>query len=532
MWIFILTSCGKAELAQETVVPDTTEVVTTETPEVVEEVVEEIIPPSSPSFTKTSIDFEHSFDSSMFSFLGWTFIDTDNDGNNEFLITGWKGQSDGLFRYKNGAVENIIANSGITNSSAGYGSYAIDFDTDGDEDLFVTRHDGVYYYDNTNGTFTEKKLDIVFPDRAAPLDVELWDIDNDGDLDMFVSTFVDPAFFKAATFNNPSIVQKSLLLRNDGDLTFTDITDESGLVVVQNIFAGNFVDLDNDGDQDIVISPNTDSVKIFENNGWQFTLAFESDIYSFWMGLAMNDVDNDGDVDLFFSSIGTSIPASAVQWDSTADQDVVTQYLFLENTGAMTFAEKKDPAFGKLGFGWGIIPVDFDLNSRDDYLVMQNYIKWSPHKLSKLPGELLTQAADGTFSPSINDVNLSNKAYGISALVWDINGDDLDDVIYLNLNGKQRVHLRDADENNLFLKVQLPNTPKYLHANVEMTLSDGSTMKKAFLPKQGLLTKQDSSVIFGLNGKAATASSVTVSMRDGNTQNFEIERGQKVLEVK
>ena len=63
----------------------------------------------------------------------------------------------------------------------------------------------------------------------------------------------------------------------------------------------------------MVISPNTDSVKIFENDGGKFTKVYESDIYSFWMGLAMSDVDNDGDTDLFFSSIGTSIPARAVQ---------------------------------------------------------------------------------------------------------------------------------------------------------------------------------------------------------------------------
>ncbi len=540
MWLFILASCGKAEVVETPAAVDATPVVETQTVEteaveaeaVVPEVVKEIIPPSAPSFSQASIDFKHSFNKDDFSFLGGTFIDVDGDGADEVFIAGWRGQDDALFTYNNEQLENKISNTNINNAAAGYGSYAIDFDTDGDDDLFVARHDGVYYYDNNAGSFTETKLDIAFPNRALPLDIELGDSDNDGDLDMFVSTFVDPQFFKAATFNNPDIVQKSLLLRNDGDLSFTDITDESGLVVVQNIFAGNFVDLDNDGDQDMVISPNTDSVKIFENNGWTFTKVYESDIYSFWMGLAMSDVDNDGDTDLFFSSIGTSIPASVVQWDSTFEQNVVTQYLFLENTGAMTFTEKKDPAFGKLGFGWGIVPVDFDLNGNDDYLIMQNYIKYPPHKLSKLPGELLVQGVDGTFVANIDNYNLVNKAYGISALVGDINGDDLDDVVYLNLDGNQAAHLRDTDENNRFLKIELPNTPAYLHANVEMTLSDGTSVKKPYLPKQGLLTKQGSSVLFGLNGTQASASSVVVTTRDGNSQSFDIQAEQKVLEVK
>lgn len=197
----------------------------------------------------------------------------------------------------------------------------------------------------------------------------------------------------------------------------------------------------------------------------------------------------------------------------------------------MTFAEKKDPAFDELAFGWGLLPVDFDLNAQDDYLITQNYIKFPPHKLKKLPGELLVQADDGSFGSAISDYNLVNKAYGISALVGDINGDDLDDVIYLNLDGDQKVHLRDADTNNRFLKVMLPNTPEYVHAKVEMTLADGTTMQKAFLPKQGLLTKQDTNVTFGLNATDSSASSVVVSMRDGSSKNFEITSGQKVLEV-
>jgi hypothetical protein len=63
----------------------------------------------------------------------------------------------------------------------------------------------------------------------------------------------------------------------------------------------------------MVISPNTDSVKIFENTQGNFTLAYESDIYGFWMGLALSDVDNDGDNDMFFSNVGTSISEKFLQ---------------------------------------------------------------------------------------------------------------------------------------------------------------------------------------------------------------------------
>jgi len=65
-----------------------------------------------------------------------------------------------------------------------------------------------------------------------------------------------------------------------------------------------------------------------------------------------------------------------------------------------------------------------------------------------------------------------------------------------------------------------------------MILSDGTTVKKPYLPKQGLMTKQASNVIFGLNATTASASSVVVTMRDGSSKSFDIIKGQKALEVK
>lgn len=122
---------------------------------------------------------------------------------------------------------------------------------------------------------SEQKLNITLPQNAVPLDIDLADIDSDGDLDMYVSTFIKPSLFRAAVFNDPTHVQKNLLLRNDGNLSFSDITSESGLEVVANTFTSNFADLDGDNDPDIVISPNTDSVKIFKNDGGKFSKVYE-----------------------------------------------------------------------------------------------------------------------------------------------------------------------------------------------------------------------------------------------------------------
>jgi hypothetical protein len=484
--------------------------------------------PDTPSFSEIDIDFNHEYDkNAALSFLGGTFFDLESDGQKEFIITGWADQNDWVFTYKNWKIIDLTEEAGINNSLPSYGAYAIDFDENGYDDLFIARQDGIYYYENTAWKFKEKKLDITFPKNAVPLDIDFADIDSDNDLDIYVSTFITPSLFKAAVFNDPNHVQKNLLLQNNGDLNFTDITVSSQLNVTANTFTSSFVDLDSDGDADIVISPNTDSAKIFENIEGKFTLAYESDIYGFWMGLAISDVDNDGDSDIFFSNVGGSIPEKFLQWDSNRNQDVKSQYLFLENTGDMSFTEKKDPSFDELGFGWWIVASDINLDGKSDFLVMQNYIKWPTHKLSKLPGELLIQTDIG-FDEKIKDYKIQNKAYGISALVWDINGDNFDDIIYLNLASSAKAYIRNTDNKNNFLKINIPNTAAYLLASFEILSAETSLAKKIYLPKQWLMSKQDSSITFGLNNHASIPDRLIITYINGISEEIKLS-GESVI---
>lgn len=79
-----------------------------------------------------------------------------------------------------------------------------------------------------------------------PLAIAASDIDHDGDADLYVSVFVDFPHFVAATFNVPSHAKPNHLLRNDGNLHFTDVTD-SVTASKQNTFTSILVDLDSDG---------------------------------------------------------------------------------------------------------------------------------------------------------------------------------------------------------------------------------------------------------------------------------------------
>jgi len=201
-----------------------------------------------PTFTEIPVDFTHKFDKQTHPFLGAAVIDVNGDGKQELFVGGGKNQDDALFSYQNGALVNVIAQTGLeaidlTNKQATYGVISLDVDNDSQVDLIIARDDGVYLYLNNKGVFTKEKIPINFEPNSVPFSVAPGDINNDGHVDLYVSTFVDAPNFKSAKFNDPVHGKENILLVNDGDNTFTDKTIDLGVRVDQNTFLSLFVDL-------------------------------------------------------------------------------------------------------------------------------------------------------------------------------------------------------------------------------------------------------------------------------------------------
>lgn len=173
----------------------------------------------------------------------------------------------------------------------------------------MSRENGVYLYLNDGGRFQERPIPVNLPVDSVPFSVAVSDIDHDGDGDLYISVFVNAKKFRSATFNDPMHAKPNRMLLNNGDLTFTDITESSGTASKQNTFLSVFVDLDSDGWQDLVVSQNTGAVEVFRNmRDRTFQPIATKSEFGFWMGLAVGDIDNDGDQDLFFTNVGRSIP--------------------------------------------------------------------------------------------------------------------------------------------------------------------------------------------------------------------------------
>ncbi len=478
-----------------------------------------------PLFQPIDIDFKIDWDQAVHPFTGATAIDVEGDGQDEVFIGGGLNQPDRLYRFIDGVLVNDIEGRGLSDDDAAHGAMSIDIDGDGDVDLALARAGGVYLYLNDGeGRFEARPVPVPSqPDASEPFQVAVSDYDRDGDADLYISYFVAFPSFRSATFNDPDHAKLNRLLRNDGDLTFTDVTEEAGVAGSANSFGAILVDLNNDFYDDLVIAQNTWQVEVFENNkDGSFTLRPLDTGYGFWMGIGVGDMDNDGDQDLFFPNVGNSIPSALTQGDIRDDQRHSHAWSLMRNDGDFQFTEVvEDWNIHKAGFAWGGVFEDVNLDGRLDLFVAQNYIKWPVHKLFKLKGKAYLQITDEQGQPAFEDtkaLGLRNPRFGQSSLFVDLDGDARLDYFWINMGDKQSAYLNRSTGN--FVSFQFPDDIAHLGTQVYVETMQGRSYTRQFIAGQGYLTDQASELVFGLNGAEQVIRAV-VTWPDGSERIIE-----------
>jgi len=488
---------------------------------------------SIPKYDTVEIPFDQSNNfSTAHPFAAGAIIDIDGDGIEELFLGGGPGQQDALFRYVDGSFEPIANTAGIRKADevASFGATVIDTNADGRDDILVTRTDGVWLHRNEGGSFTGEKLALDIPADTTPMSVGVGDLNRDGHFDLFVAGYIRLDLVEGQNiFNKDGYGGSSKLFMNNGDNTFADATEAAGLTYKHNTFMGIFVDIDQDGFEDLVVAHDTGQVRTWQNQGDGTFVNRQnpsSDEYSYPMGIAVGDYNNDGLVDFAFSNVGSTPPSFLVRGDLTDEQTNNWKWWLFKNKGGFAFDDVAGEAkVADYEFSWGMSFEDLNLDGREDFIVSENYIGLPPHKIPflRLPGRLLIQNEAGEFAAVGAEAGVINKRYSISPITADFNQDGYPDIVHVNLAGRSQAFLSNGGDAG-HLKVKLPNNVASIAATVTVMLDDGTTLTKPFVSGEGLCSDPSHVLIFGLGDRTATKVEVTLisgteQSREGELRN-------------
>ncbi|MDC0870671.1 FG-GAP-like repeat-containing protein [Flavobacteriaceae bacterium] len=440
---------------------------------------------------------------------GVSFADFNNDGWDDITYATQDGAQIYFFENNDG-IFNLMTLNGISNTYKTKQVIWIDYDNDGDKDLFVTAIEGINeFYRNDGGmNFTNISSTIgFFQTDLFTYGTSFGDIDNDGDLDAFISN-------RTSTEQN----QRNYLYRND-EGTFVDITQLSGIPIEdeegnensQLTFCTMFFDYNKDGFQDIYLANDkTDNInRLYKNLG---NGTFEDVSVASGSGIAVNamtttlgDYNNDGWFDIYITNTQSSQAGNG--------------NVLLKNNGDGTFtnvAEETGTTFNSLA--WGAVFLDADNDTLLDLYVSGGFDGSIGTFLS---AAFYHQQNDGTFviPQNIGFENDTRKSF--SNAIGDINNDGKPDIIVCNDTENNFLWENKTTNTNNWLKVKLEGVTTNrdgIGNTIEIFINDRSQYRYT-MAGEGYISQNSYHEFFGL-GEATEVDYVKVTWTGTNTEDI------------
>jgi hypothetical protein len=498
---------------------------------------------------------------------GIAFFDYDNDGWLDIYLTNgtrlgekWpEGQTPTSQLFKNnrdGTFTSVTAKSGLARTGWQTGVCVGDYDNDGWDDLFCCfwGHN-VLFHNNGDGTFSDatRKAGVYDEQIRWGAGCTFLDYDRDGHLDLFVCNYIrlDPA--QTPGPGEPPVCQwkgipvmcgprgmpgdTNILFHNNGDGTFTDVSEKAGILKPGPRYSISAVsyDFDNDGWPDIYVAVDSEASILFRNNhDGTFTdvAAMSGCAYSengheqAGMGVAVGDYDRDGWFDIFKTNFA----------DDTCN--------LYHNNGDGTFSDvtfASGVGINNSYVAWGCGFVDYDNDGWQDIIQINGHVypEIDAHNIGqtyKNPRLVYRNLGNGRFKDVSAEMGpgITEKFSSRGAAFGDFDNDGDIDALVLNMNDLPSLLRNDGGNKQNWIKLKLIGTTcnrtaigararvvAGKHAQIDEVHSGSSVMSQS-----------DLRLHFGI-GKAETVDVIEVKWpTTQNVERFHEVRANQILTIK
>ena len=495
---------------------------------------------------------------------GVALFDCDNDGFLDIFFTNGAQipslEKDGpaffnrLYRNnRDGTFTDVTERAGVGGAGYSMGVAAADYDNDGWTDLYVTGvNRNFLYHNNGDGTFT----DVTERAGVAGVDAKgkkLWsvgavwlDYDNDGHLDLFVANYLDWSWANSKVCGErgrrlsctPLLYggRPNILYHNNGDGTFTDVSESTGIARYIGKGMGLAIaDYDDDGFTDIFVGNDVLGSFLFRNlNGHSFTevaieagVAYTEDGLPISnMGVDFRDLNNDGQPDLVITAL---------------EGDTFQLYL---NTGQGLFLPSSFQAglgYGTLRMsGWGVGAYDLDNDGNKDVFTANSHVSENAdlygHNRHKQSNAVFLNLGNARFR---NVTKEAGPAMQVAAAhrgcaFGDLNNDGRIDVV-VSVIGEpaELLHNTSADENHWIL-IQTEGTKSNrdgIGTKIKLTGESGRVQYNHVTTTVGYVSSSDKRVHFGL-GADRRIREIELRWPSGKVQVVRDVAADQILKVK
>ena len=499
---------------------------------------------------------------------GVAFYDYDNDGwldiffVNDSRLEGFPpGEEPTSHLFKNnrdGTFTDVTVKAGLVHHGWGQGVCIGDYDNDGWDDLFVSYFGkNVLYHNNGDGTFIDvtDKAGVGGNGKRWNTGCAFVDYDRDGKLDLFVANYIDmdlatapvpesgPCLYKGVMVacGPPGLKGgKNILFHNNGDGTFRDVSESSGILSSSGTFGLGVLtaDFDNDGWPDIYVADDSSTSALYQNkkNGKFADIAVEAGCAlspdgkpQAGMGVSAADYDLDGNLDIVKTNFAGDTPSLYHNLGGANFEDTT----FSAGLGAHTQY-----------LGWGCGFLDFDNDGWADILICNGHVYPEVEQLKTEAGYaqrklLYRNLRNGKFEDvsEIAGPGISTPSAARGCAFGDFDNDGDIDAVVNTVNGLPQLLRCDSRSGNNWIKIKAMGT-KSNRTGIGARVTCVTTIAGENKPHRqidevrsggGYLSQSDLRVHFGL-GRAEKVDLLEIRWPSGQVDTMkEVEANQLVF---